>query len=262
MIDAHCHLHRGEYDSDRSDVIARAALAGVSHILTIGCDARESRAAVDLAASYSGVFASVGVHPHEAKSMEPNDLVALEALARHPRVIAYGEIGLDYAYDLSPRDIQRRVFAQQMELAAALDLPVIIHSREAQEDTLKTLRAFPLPRSGHAHCFTGTQDMADALLELGYFLGFTGIVTFKNAADLREVVRNTPLTRLLIETDSPYLAPVPFRGRRNEPAHVVEVCRAVAEIKGIDMDEVRRQTTENFRALFGSRGHDLEELPS
>jgi TatD DNase family protein len=205
-----------------------------------------------LAEQYDFISTTVGVHPHEAKLVTDAFYEKLEQACTHPKVVAWGEIGLDYHYDNSPRDVQREVFRQQLRRARRRGLPVIIHSRAAEEDTITILRAewgdAGLP--GIMHCFSGSAELAQAAIDLGFLISFSGIVTFKTAGDLRQVARALPLDKILIETDSPFLAPVPHRGRRNEPAFVVEVARCLAQVKGIATEEVARRTTLNFKRLF------------
>jgi TatD DNase family protein len=212
--------------------------------------------AVELAERHQDVYAAVGVHPHDAKLFDDTAERRLLNLAQESkRVIAWGEIGLDYHYDHSPREIQREVFRRQLRLARGEHLPVVIHSRDADEDTITILREelTGYPRAGVLHCFGGSLAMALAALELGFFISFAGNLTFKKADDLREVARQLPLNRLLIETDCPYLTPVPFRGKRNEPARVVETARFLAGLLGLDLEEIGRITSENFARLFGVR---------
>ncbi len=259
FIDSHCHIDGPEYDADREEVIARAFDAGVSTMLNVGTGDPHSGAidrAVDLAEKHEGVYAAVGVHPHDAKLFDDAAELHLLDLARqNTRVIAWGEIGLDYHYDHSPWDVQREVFRRQLRLARERKLPVVIHSREADDDTIAILREelTGYERGGVLHCFGGSLAMAQDAIELGFFISFAGNLTFKKAEDLREVARQLPLDRLLIETDCPYLTPVPFRGRRNEPAHVIETARCLAGIQGKDVEEIGRVTSENFVKLFGVR---------
>ena len=264
FIDSHCHIDGPEYDADRDEVIARARAAGVTTMLTVGTGDPHSDAiqrAVDLAEKQSGVYAAVGVHPHDAKLFdEAAEKSLIDLVQRSERVIAWGEIGLDYHYDHSPRDIQREVFRRQLRIARELDLPVVIHSREADDDTINIVRdelsGFGENRAKHRehagvlHCFGGSLAMARNAIEMGFFISFAGNLTFKKAEDLRDIARQLPLDRLLVETDCPYLTPVPFRGRRNEPARVVETARRLAEIHGKDVAEVGRVTSENFGRLF------------
>jgi len=260
VIDSHSHIYTPRFDDDRDAVIQRAVEAGISQLLQVGCNLEESRAVVDLAERTPGIYASVGVHPHDASTVDDGVLSGIRELTTRDKALAWGEIGLDFYYDNSPRDIQIAAFEAQMAQAAALDLPLVIHTRDAEPETLDVLRRYPAPRSGQVHCFTGTAEMARQLLDLGYFIGFTGIITFKNAHALREVVKLTPLDRLLIETDSPYLAPVPHRGKRNEPAFVAHVADAVADIKGVSAEVVCEATDQNFHGLYGPPDMSWERL--
>lgn len=250
MIDSHSHIYTPRFDEDRQDVIQRAREAGITQLFQVGCNLEESKQVVALAEATPGIYASVGVHPHDAITVTDEVIDALTELTKHPKVLAWGEIGLDFYYDNSPREIQQQAFEAQLARAVSLDLPIVIHTRDAEEETLEIMRRHPQPRGGQVHCFTGTMGMAEQLLEMGWHLGFTGIITFKKAGDLREVVKATPLDRLLIETDSPYLAPVPKRGRRNEPAYVAHVAAAVAELKGISVEELIQITSDNFKNLY------------
>lgn len=256
FVDSHAHIDGEEYDADRAEVVERAREAGVRAILNVGTGDPHSGSlerAVAVADQYEDVFAAVGVHPHDAKLFDGEAAERLNRIVRgSPRVIAWGEIGLDYHYDHSPREIQQSVFREQLRMARAVPLPVIIHSREADEDTVSILREewSGALRGGIMHCFGGSPAMAQNLLELGFMISFAGNVTFKKAESLREVARSIPTDRLLIETDCPYLAPVPFRGRRNEPAYVVEVARCLAELYGMETLEMGRITTGNFSRFF------------
>ena len=257
FIDSHCHIDGPEYNADRDEVIARARAAGVTTMLNVGTGDPQSGAferAVALAEKHEEIYAAVGVHPHDAKLFDDAAEQRLSALVKgSKRVIAWGEIGLDYHYDHSPRDRQREVFRGQLRLAREHDVPVIIHSREADEDTVSILREelSGYERAGVLHCFGGSLPMARAAIELGFYVSFAGNLTFKKAEDLREIARQLPLDRLMIETDCPYLTPVPFRGKRNEPARVVETAGCLAMLHGIDVTEVARITSENFARLFG-----------
>ncbi|HEV8141196.1 MAG TPA: TatD family hydrolase [Pyrinomonadaceae bacterium] len=256
FVDSHCHIDGPEYDADREEVIARARDAGVTMMLNVGTGDPHSGAferAVTLSENHEDVYSAVGVHPHDAKLFDAAAERRLIDLARQSaRVIAWGEIGLDYHYDHSPRDVQREVFRQQLQIARTLNLPAVIHSREADDDTASILReefsdyAYP----GVMHCFGGSLPMAWSAIELGFFISFAGNLTFKKADDLREIARALPVDRLLVETDCPYLTPVPFRGKRNEPARVVETVKCLAELKGIELEEAARATTANFNRLF------------
>lgn len=260
MIDSHSHIYGPRYDEDRQVVIDRAVKAGITQLLQVGCNLEESLQVVTLAEHQQGIYASVGVHPHDADTVNDDVLDALVHLTYHPKVIAWGEMGLDFYYDNSPRDTQKQAFRAQLERVQDLDLPVVIHTRDAEPETLELLKATPPPKGGHVHCFTGTMPMAQQLLELGYHIGFTGIITFKSAKALREVVANVPLERILIETDSPYLAPTPHRGKRNEPAFVEHVAQAIADIHQVPCAQVLSQTSENFYRLYEKAGTAWEPL--
>ncbi|MDJ0841495.1 MAG: TatD family hydrolase [Acidobacteriota bacterium] len=262
MIDSHSHIYMDRYDEDRPAVIARAAEVGILNLLQVGCNLEESRQVIALAERVPGIYASVGVHPHDADTVTDEVLDALEVLTHHPKVLSWGEIGLDFYYDNSPREIQKAAFEAQMKRAARLDLPVVIHTRDAEPETRDITARHPIPRGGHVHCFTGSGELAADLLTMGYHIGFTGIITFRKSTDLREVVAAVPLERMLIETDSPYLAPVPHRGKRNEPAYVAEVAKAIAQIKDTPVEEVVRITTENFHRLYGCDRIEWETLAS
>jgi TatD DNase family protein len=267
MIDSHAHLDSERYADDREAMLQRARAAGVEAILSIGIgDGPETmHRAADLSDEYAGrgdmpkIYASAGIHPHEARLATPGALARLEALTQRKNVIAVGEIGLDYFYDNSPRDEQKAVFHQQMEMAAAAKLPIIIHCRPSQDstnawdDTLETLEQDWSRHGlgGVLHCFTGTAEHARRALAIGFMLSFAGNVTFPKAADLREVARDLPGENLLIETDAPFLAPVPNRGKRNEPAWVGAVAAQLGAVRGQAAEEVASITTENFRRFFG-----------
>lgn len=252
LVDTHCHLDMGKYEADLAQVLARSAAAGVGRVVTIGIDLASSRAAVALAEQYRGVFAAVGVHPHHVAETSATDYSELRQLASHPRVVAYGEIGMDGVKGYAPLDLQRQHFCRQVALAKELALPLIVHDRETHEEVLAILReAAPFPAGGVMHCFSGDAGLARAVMELGFYVSIPGVVTFNNAAMLHEVVAAVPLDALLVETDGPFLAPVPRRGKRNEPAYVLFTAEKVAEIKGITLDEVARRTTANAETLFG-----------
>jgi TatD DNase family protein len=259
FVDSHCHIDGPEYDADRTEVIARARDAGVTTMLNIGTGDPHSGAferAVELSEKHREVYTAVGVHPHDAKLYDEGAEERLVRLAREgSRVIAWGEIGLDYHYDHSPRDLQREVFRRQLRLARTLNLPVVIHSREADADTIEILteelRGYD--RAGVMHCFGGSLAMAQSAIDLGLYISFAGNLTFKKADDLRDIAKQLPLDRLLVETDCPYLSPVPFRGKRNEPARVIETARHLAELHSKELDEIGLITNENFTKLFRVR---------
>jgi len=269
FIDSHAHLEGKRYDSDRDEVLARAKQSGIEAYLAIGNGDGPDTAdcGIHLAEKYGGkveypaIWASVGIHPHEANLADDAAYVRLEQWARHPKVIAWGEIGLDYFYDHSPRDIQQCVFLKQMGLARGAKLPIIIHCRPSDNsenawDDCLALIAEHWTSSGLGgilHCFTGTVEHARRGLDLGFMISFAGNITFPKAQNIREAAQIVPLDRLLIETDSPYLAPIPHRGERNEPAFVKEVARQIAELRGLSSEEIGAQTTQNFYRFFKLR---------
>jgi len=251
LIDSHCHIDDARYDNDREAILQRARETGVGHFVTIGCDLETSRAAVALAEKHPCISATVGVHPHEVKRIKQGWYEGLRALATSEQVVAYGEIGLDYHYDHSPRDVQRARFREQVQLARELRLPVVIHTREAQEDTITILKEEKAQELGGVfHCFSGDAWLAKDALDLGFYLSFSGVVTFQNATMLRELVKTVPLARMLVETDSPYLTPAPHRGKRNEPAFVRFVAEKIAEIHGVEVEKVEELTSLNTQKLF------------
>ncbi len=264
FVDSHAHIDGEEYDADRDEVIARARAAGVCAILNVGTgDPRRGtlERAVEVAETHADIYAAVGVHPHDARLFDEGVAERIDALVRERRrVIAWGEIGLDYHYDNSPREVQRAVFGRQLRMARAAGVPVIIHSRAADDETVEILRAEygESARGGVMHCFGGSAGMAESVMALGFMISFAGNVTFKKADALREVARRIPLERLLIETDCPYLAPVPFRGRRNEPAYVVEVARCLADLHGIPTEQLGGACTANFTRFFGVKACPAE----
>lgn len=253
MIDSHCHLDSEQFDADRDAVIGRAIDAGVEHMVAIGTGngPPDLEAGVRLADRYPAFYATVGVHPHDAAKAAPETFSQLAGLLKHPKVIALGEIGLDYHYDFSPREVQREVFIGQMRIARDARRPIIIHTREAWTDTMALLEKHWAPSGlgGIMHCFSGGPAEAEQALALGFHLSFGGIVTFPKAADIREAARITPADRILIETDAPYLAPVPKRGKRNEPAFILETARKLAEIRGETVPSIGETTSANFRRL-------------
>ena len=255
LIDSHAHIQGKEYAGEVEAVIARAREAGVGKIIAVGGagDMSSNTEAVALAKTFPDIYATVGMHPHDAKDVGADELKKLKDLAAaEPKVVAVGETGLDYYYNHSPREVQRRVFGQFIHLARETGLPIVVHERDAAQDVADLLRTEGAGKlRGVIHCFTGNYEAARAYLDLGFCISFTGIITFKNADALRDVVRNVPLERMLVETDSPYLTPVPHRGKRNEPAYVRYVAETVARIKGLSLEEVARVTTQNVRELFG-----------
>jgi TatD DNase family protein len=250
LIDSHAHLEMKEFDSDRSDVIERARLAGVDGIVTVGTNLRLSRRALSVARQYENIYASVGIHPHDVAKADEKTLDEIKLLAKDPKVVAYGEIGLDFFRNISPREKQTAMFNRQLDLSLDLKLPVIIHDRDAHEETLRMVKASGV-RRGVFHCFSGDHVMARRCLDLGFYISVPGVVTFEKSTVLHEVVRQVPLDSILLETDCPYLAPVPFRGKRNEPSFIVHTAKKVAVIKGMDWEEVALTASRNTRKLFG-----------
>jgi TatD DNase family protein len=260
FVDSHAHLDGKQFDSDREQVIDRAREAGVRTIVAIGNgDGPEQvDCGIRLAEKYDFIYATLGIHPHEAKLADEAAYQKMERLARHPKIIAWGEIGLDYYYDHSPRDVQKEVFIRQMELAAAAKLPIVIHCRpseasdDAWDDCLGLMQEHWAARGlgGILHCFTGSWPQAKCALDMGFMISFAGNLTFPKAQPIRDAAMEVPLERMLIETDSPYLAPVPHRGKRNEPAFVVETARKLGELRGSTTDGVGQQTTRNFYNFF------------
>jgi TatD DNase family protein len=255
FIDSHAHIDGPEFDADRDEVIERAHAAGVSVILNVGTGDPHSGAferAVELGKKHSSVYTAIGTHPHDARLYDDAAEQTIKTLIQNERVVAWGEIGLDYHYDNSPRDVQVAVFKRQLQAARACELPIIIHTREAEAETIEILQTdyAGAERRGVFHCFSGSMDLARRALELDFMISFSGIVTFKKADELREIAKQVPLDRLLIETDCPFLTPVPHRGKRNEPQYVVEVARCLAGIHNLEIEEIARITSENFQRLF------------
>jgi len=256
FIDSHAHIDGHEFDSDRKEVIERAHAAGVSTILNVGTGDPHSGAferAVELGKVHQSVFTAIGTHPHDARLYDDAAEEKIKNLINNDHVIAWGEIGLDFHYDNSPRDVQIEVFKRQLRAARECDLPVVIHTREAEAETIEILRSEydGAQRRGVFHCFSGSRQLAQRAVELGFMISFSGIVTFKKADELRAVAKQVPLDRLLIETDCPYLTPIPYRGKRNEPAYVVEVARCLATLHDMNVEEMARITSENFNRFFG-----------
>ena len=250
LVDSHCHLDFPDFATEREAIVARARSAGVETMLTIGTRLDEFATVRAIAEAHNEIWCSVGVHPHEAKdyaALAPQQLVALAA---HPKVVGIGETGLDFHYDLSPRDIQERLFRTHIAASRETGLPLIIHAREADGEVAGILDE-ERPPPGVMHCFSSGRPLAEAALALGFYISISGIVTFRNAEELRAIVRDLPLDRLLVETDAPYLAPAPYRGKRNEPAYVAATAAAVAELKGIELQHLAATTSANFFRLFG-----------
>jgi TatD DNase family protein len=255
LIDSHAHIDDQKFDADREAVLEQARANGVELIINPGADEASSLRAIAMSEKYPMVYATVGVHPHDAKDYERERTgQLLKAWAQKEKVVAIGEIGLDYHYDLSPRDVQQTVFIEQLAIAREVKLPIVIHNRESMEDMVRILKEHFSPEYGGVmHSYSGSAEMAKVFLEMGFYLSISGSLTFKNARKLPEVVAMMPLDRLLVETDSPYLTPTPYRGKRNEPAYVRLVVEEIARLRGISIEEVAAITVENTRRVFGIR---------
>jgi len=251
LVDSHAHVDDERFDADRDAVLERATVAGIELIINIGADMASSDRSIALAEKYSQIYAAVGMHPHDAKDMQEQDYNQLLRWASHPKVVAIGEIGLDYHYDLSPRPVQKEVFLRQLDIARQTGKPFIIHEREAHADTFEIVRTAAKGLEGVFHCFSGSVETAREYLKLGFYISVAGPVTFPKSAKTKEVARYVPLDRLLVETDSPYLTPQAFRGRRNEPAHVRLVAEEIAALRNLSLAELALATTQNARRLFG-----------
>ena len=251
LFDSHAHLDDERFDSDRQALIESLPGRGISYVVNVGADMESSRRSIELSEQYPFIYAAVGVHPHEASGCSENTLDEIKALAGKEKVVAIGEIGLDYHYDFSPRDVQKEVFAKQIALARELNLPIIVHDRESHRDVLDILKSERAYETGGVlHCFSGSVEMAREAFELGFKIGIGGAVTFKNARKSIEVVQFAPLDMLLVETDCPYMTPEPYRGRRNWSGYIKLILQKMAEIKGIDYSEIEEATTNNAKRLF------------
>jgi len=251
LIDSHAHLDMKQFDSDRDQVIERAKSAGVQHIICVGIDIKSSQNALELTTHYPSLFATAGIHPHNADNANNNDLEQITRLAQHDKIIAIGEIGLDFFRNRSARQNQIEVFTQQLDIAISLDLPVVIHDRKAHTETVNILSSFKQNGlHGVIHCFSGDYELAKMFITMGYYISIPGTVTFKNAIQTQDVVRRIPLNRLLLETDAPFLTPIPYRGKRNEPSYVVHTAQEIAKLRGISFEEVSYQTSKNVCELF------------
>ncbi len=250
LVDSHCHLDFADFAAEREAIISRARAVGVETMLTISTRLDEFGGVLAIAEAHREVWCSVGAHPHEAKDHAALEVQELVALAAHPKVVGIGETGLDFHYELSPRDIQERVFRIHIAASRETGLPLVVHAREADREVARILDE-ERPPPGVMHCFSSGRALAEAALALGFYISISGIVTFRNAEELRAIVRDLPLDRLLVETDAPYLAPVPYRGKRNEPAFVAATAAAVAELKGVELQHLAEMTTANFFRLFG-----------
>jgi TatD DNase family protein len=251
LIDSHAHLDMKQFDSDRDQVIERAESAGVKHIISVGIDIKSSRNALKLTTHYPSIFATAGIHPHNADNANNNYLEQIELIAQHDKIVAIGEIGLDFFRNRSARQNQIEVFTQQLDIAISLDLPVVIHDREAHTETVNTLSPFKQTGlHGVIHCFSGDYELAKTFINMGYYISIPGTVTFKNAIQTQDVVKRIPLNRLLLETDAPFLTPIPHRGKRNEPSYVVHTAQKIAKLRGISFEGVSYQTSKNVCELF------------
>ncbi len=249
LIDSHAHLEMKEFDHDREKVVERARQAGVGFIVTVGTNLALSRKAVELAERHENIYATIGIHPHDVVNSDNKTFGALRELAHRKKVVAYGEVGLDFFRNISPQEKQIDLFGRQLELAKELQLPVIIHDRDAHEQTLKMVKASCI-HCGVFHCFSGDYDMAQKCIDLGFYISVPGVVTFDKAKNIQDVARRVPLSSLLLETDAPYLAPIPYRGKRNEPSFIIQTAKKVAELKDLSLEEVAQATTKNAKSLF------------
>ena len=249
LIDTHCHLDFPQFDADRDLVIQQAKEAGISYFINIGSTLESSSAACALARKYPEIYASVGVHPHDADNFNRQTEDSLKELARNNKVVAIGETGLDYYRNLSSEKNQKQAFNKQIELAKALNLPLVLHCRQAAKQVMQILEA-AMPLRAVVHCFSGSKDFLNDCLKLGFFISFTCNVTYKKAQDLKELVKSTPLDRLMLETDAPYLSPEEFRGKRNTPAQIKLLAQQVARIKGVSFEQIADKTTQNAKAFF------------
>jgi TatD DNase family protein len=251
LIDSHAHLGMDQFNGDRDGVIQRAIDADVDLIFTVGTDVQDCRKAIEIARGNQGVFAIIGIHPHNAKEINDDTYTELRTLSRDGKVKAIGEIGLDFFRNLSPKDVQMARFRQQIHLAKELGLPIVVHARDAHEEVLTILREEGAQEIGGVfHCFSGDYDMARSCMDLGFSISIPGTITFNNSSKLRETIKKIPLDRILVETDCPYLTPMPFRGRRNEPAYVKFTALKLAEVKRLPFDEVARVTSRNTKGVF------------
>jgi len=251
LVDTHAHLDFPRFDKDRKEVIKRAIDGGVKIIVNIGSSMTSSRNSVELSRRYNEIYSVVGIHPHNADSFNLNVSKKLESLSENKKVVAIGEIGLDFHYDNSPREKQKQAFRAQLRLAKSLDLPVVIHTRDADEETLEILKEENADKiGGIMHCFASDKKMAREILDLGFYIAFGGLITFKNLNNLREVVKEVPINKILVETDAPYLTPDPYRGKRNEPLYVKYVAEKISEIKGLSKEEIAKKTTQNAKKVY------------
>ena len=252
FVDTHAHMFYPNFEGELEQIVERAKLAGVKYILVPGTDLGTSKKAIELAEQFDGIYAAVGVHPHDTKEWQDSDIEILEEFSKHPKVVAIGEIGLDYYYDFSPKEIQIKAFKAQIELALKVNKPIIVHNRESNDDIMTIIRSYLNTNLRcHFHCFAGSKNDAAELTAMGHYLSFTGNITFKKADNLREILKSVSLENLLLETDSPFMTPVPYRGQRNEPSYIPLIAETVAEIKNTSLDDVSRITNYNVHRLYG-----------
>ncbi len=251
FVDTHCHLHFPEYQTDLESVINRARSSGVQYFLNVGTDLESSRKAVELSDQYDFIYATAGIHPHDAKDATPEAMCQIAGLLKHPKIVAIGEVGLDYYRNLSPADVQIKILIQFFELSKQYQLPLVLHIRDAYEEAVKLLKEhFKPPISAVSHCFSADTEIMKKLLDLGLFISFAGPVTYKKNDTLRKAAKNCPLDRIVLETDAPFLAPQSHRGKRNEPAFLIETAKWIAELKGISLEELGKASTTNCEVLF------------
>lgn len=248
--DTHAHIDDPSYVGEFEDLLARMKSAGISRVTNVGYDLSSSQRSVELAQEYNFIYAAIGIHPHNAEGVTGETWNKLLQLAKQPKVLAWGEIGLDYYRDLSPRLIQKEIFIQQIKLANEIGLPIVIHNRDAHQDVLEVVKTHPPLYGGVFHCYSGSREMAEILLKLGFYLSFAGPITFKNARHTVEVAKHAPIDRILVETDSPYLSPEPRRGKRNEPTYVLEIVKKIAELKNLSVEDVALKTMQNAERVF------------
>ena len=247
FIDSHCHIYYDTYAKDISDIINRAFDAGVEKLICIGVDIESSKECINLANKFTNIYATIGFHPHESKLAPNNYLNILETMSSDPKVVGIGEIGLDFHYNHSNKEIQQKVFTEQLELAKSLNLPTVIHSRNSDNEIIEIIKKTK-SNKGVLHCFASNLNQANKIIELGYYISFTGLITF--VSELKSVIKNISINKILIETDSPYLAPIPYRGKRNEPSYILEIAKKIAEVKNISLSEVEKVTQNNTLTLF------------
>lgn len=251
FVDTHCHLHFPDYQADLESVIENARSSGVRYLINVGTDFESSKACIALSEKYDFIYATAGIHPHDAKDATPENMCQIAGLLKHPRIVAIGEVGLDYYRNLSPADVQIKILTQFFDLSKQYQLPLILHIRDAYEEALRLLKEhFKPPIAAVSHCFSGTREIMEKLLELGLFISFAGPITYKKNDSLRKAAKYCPLDRIVVETDAPFLAPQSNRGKRNEPAYLIETAKQIAEVKGISIEELGKASSENCEVLF------------